>query len=169
MTRSRRAWLTLAGAAAWACAAGAAAVQSGPAESRPAQAASAPAPPAHAAVLEQYCSTCHNERMKTGGFVIDPASVDDVGSSADVWEKVLRKVRAGDMPPGRSPRPEPAILESLTAFIETGRGLLIGVGLTENEKYNLQCVGNYFDASTPEKYNRLRVLVIACSGLTWDP
>src|SRR5687768_14786183 len=52
-----------------------------------------------AAVLKQYCATCHNERLKSGGFVIDPAAVTNVSAAADRWEKVVRKLRTQSMPP----------------------------------------------------------------------
>ena len=118
MLTSRRSWLALAGAAAWVCAAGAALQPDRGAEPPP-QAAARPAPSAHAAVLQQYCVTCHNERMKTGGFVMDPAAIDDIGSSAESWEKVLRKLQTNEMPPGRAPRPDAATYASLAGFIES--------------------------------------------------
>src|SRR5688572_25938610 len=51
------------------------------------------ASPAPAAVLNQYCTTCHNDRLKTGGFVIDPAGLASVSAGAEAWEKVVRKLR----------------------------------------------------------------------------
>ena len=50
-----------------------------------------------AAVLKQYCVTCHNERLKTGGLVIDPTAVANVNDGADRWEKVVRKLRSQSM------------------------------------------------------------------------
>src|SRR5688500_2546722 len=61
-----------------------------------------------AAVLKQYCATCHSERLKSGGFVIDPADVGNVGAGADRWEKVVRKLRTQSMPPPGAPRPDAA-------------------------------------------------------------
>src|SRR5262245_48745784 len=63
-----------------------------------AQAPPAPAA-ASAAVLKQYCITCHNERLKSGGLVIDPAAMANVSGGADQWEKVVRKLRTQSMPP----------------------------------------------------------------------
>ena len=51
------------------------------------------------ATLTQYCVTCHNERLKTGGLVIDPASAAAPEASPEMWEKVVRKLRAQSMPP----------------------------------------------------------------------
>jgi hypothetical protein len=73
----------------------------------------------HAALLTQYCITCHNERARTGGLVLDPADLAAIPARADVWEKVLLKVRAGMMPPAGVPRPERAALDALVAHLET--------------------------------------------------
>ena len=79
------------------------------------KAASAQAPPpalaAPAAVFNQYCVTCHNARLKTAGVVIDPAALDQPGPNAELWEKVVRKLRSGTMPPAGAPRPDPATYE----------------------------------------------------------
>src|SRR5690606_29092004 len=53
----------------------------------------------------RYCITCHNERTKTGGLSLDGLDVTRVAGSAEVWEKVVRKVRVGMMPPQSSPQP----------------------------------------------------------------
>ena len=69
--------------------------------------------------LTQYCITCHNERAKTGGLVLTAADLADIPARADVWEKVIRKLRAGMMPPAGSPRPDRAALDALVAHLET--------------------------------------------------
>ena len=88
-----------------------------------AQAPGSQTPPAaaaaSAAVLKQYCSTCHNERLKSGGLIIDPAAVDNVGAGADHWEKVIRKLRTQSMPPPGAPRPDAASYDRVAAFLET--------------------------------------------------
>jgi mono/diheme cytochrome c family protein len=71
------------------------------------------------AVLKQYCATCHNETMKSGGLVIDPAGVTNVGSGADRWEKVVRKLRTQSMPPPGAPRPDAASYDRVATFLET--------------------------------------------------
>ena len=66
------------------------------------QAQTAAAPAAHEAstkaVLDKYCVTCHSDRMKTGGLSLQKADVADVAGGAEVWEKVIRKLRTGGMP-----------------------------------------------------------------------
>ena len=90
-----------------------------PAAQAPAAPAVTPAAPAvtaatsSTAVLKQYCATCHNERLKSGGLVIDPADVANVGAGADRWEKVVRKLRTQSMPPPGAPRPEPPATTAL--------------------------------------------------------
>ena len=71
------------------------------------------------AVLTQYCLTCHNERAKTGGLVLDAGDLANVPAKAEVWEKVIRKVRAGMMPPVGAPRPDAVTLDRLVAHLET--------------------------------------------------
>ena len=80
----------------------------------PAAAPQAPAPrgdtaPAHRAVLNRYCVSCHNERNKAnaGRLALDSVDLSRVGEHAEVWEKVVRKLRAGLMPPPGRPRPDP--------------------------------------------------------------
>jgi mono/diheme cytochrome c family protein len=72
-----------------------------------------------AAALKQYCVTCHNERLKTAGLVIDPATLTDVAAGAEHWEKVVRKLRTTSMPPAGAPRPDAATYEAVASFLET--------------------------------------------------
>src|ERR1700676_1567585 len=51
------------------------------------------------AVLDHYCVTCHNERLKTAGLILDNVDVRNPPAGAEVWEKVIRKLRTGTMPP----------------------------------------------------------------------
>src|SRR5688500_5531044 len=74
---------------------------------------------ASAAVLKQYCVTCHNDRLKSGGFVIDPAALPSVGPGADRWEKVVRKLRTQSMPPPGAPRPDAAGYNRVATFLES--------------------------------------------------
>ena len=59
--------------------------------------------PDHAALVKHTASRCHNERLKTAGLALDGVSLTDIPAGAEVWEKVVRKVRAGMMPPVGSP------------------------------------------------------------------
>jgi hypothetical protein len=63
--------------------------------------------------------TCHNDRLKTAGFVIDPAGLASIGSDAEVWEKVARKLRTNAMPPAGAPRPDQATYDSVASFLES--------------------------------------------------
>jgi uncharacterized protein DUF1592/uncharacterized protein DUF1588/uncharacterized protein DUF1587/uncharacterized protein DUF1585/uncharacterized protein DUF1595/cytochrome c len=56
----------------------------------------------------QYCITCHNARLKTGNLVLESRDFDHPAADADVWEKVIRKVQVGMMPPGGVPQPDAA-------------------------------------------------------------
>ena len=68
--------------------------------------------------LTQYCVTCHNGRLKTGGLALDSLDIAQPGSHADVWEKVVRKLRTGMMPPEGANKPADAVRESFTASLE---------------------------------------------------
>jgi mono/diheme cytochrome c family protein len=72
-----------------------------------------------AAALNRYCVTCHNERLKTAGFILDPSTLADVGAHADSWEKVVRKLRTTSMPPAGAPRPDPATYDAVATFLES--------------------------------------------------
>jgi mono/diheme cytochrome c family protein len=67
-----------------------------------------------AALVKQYCLGCHNERAKQGGLVLD-ADVADVAADRERWEKVVRKVRTGMMPPSGAPRPPRERLDAFAA------------------------------------------------------
>ena len=72
-------------------------------------------------VLDRFCVRCHNERSKAsaGQLALDSADVSEVGAHAEVWEKVVAKLRAGLMPPAGRPRPEPATQARLIGYLET--------------------------------------------------
>ena len=70
------------------------------------------------ALLDRYCVTCHNTRLQTAGLMLDSVDVDDVSASSQVWEKVVAKLRAGQMPPTGQPRPDATALTDLVSSIE---------------------------------------------------
>ncbi len=70
------------------------------------------------ALLNQYCVTCHNAKLKTGGLAIDQLSLDRVASDRETWEKVVRKVRAGLMPPAGARRPDRKALDAMAGTVE---------------------------------------------------
>ena len=75
-----------------------------------------------AALLSKYCVTCHNNRLKTGGMTQEaldlrhPAAGND--AALETWEKVVRKVRVGMMPPQGAPAPTEAQRGALVAWLE---------------------------------------------------
>jgi hypothetical protein len=80
-----------------------------------AQAAAAPSRD----LLDKYCVTCHNERLKTGGLMLDKVDIADVKANAEVLEKVARKLRSGQMPPEGPPRPDAASVDAFATALET--------------------------------------------------
>ena len=81
-------------------------------------AAAQPAAPSPRALVDQYCVTCHNERLKTGGLSLDEVDIEHPSMAPEIWEKVAHKLRVGDMPPAGRPRPEPAVSMGLASYLE---------------------------------------------------
>ena len=86
------------------------------------------------ALLDRYCVTCHNERLVRGegaapsalvtqlraaGLTLDTLDLSHVGEHAESWEKVVRKLRAGVMPPSGRPRPDAAMRDAFLTRLET--------------------------------------------------
>ena len=71
------------------------------------------------ALVDKYCVTCHNARTKTADLLLDQFDVAKMGDHRDVAEKVVRKMRAGLMPPTNMPRPDEATFQSLITWMET--------------------------------------------------
>src|SRR5262249_17781221 len=76
--------------------------------------------PAPREVIDKYCAGCHNDRAKTGGLSLQHADLTHPDQNAELFEKVIRKVRAGLMPPAGMPRPDTATLNGLAASLEGG-------------------------------------------------
>jgi cytochrome c551/c552 len=70
------------------------------------------------ALMNQYCITCHNTKLQTGGLALDKLDLDHAAANAETWEKVARKLRAGLMPPAGAPRPDRHALDSLAGAVE---------------------------------------------------
>ena len=70
------------------------------------------------AVLNKYCATCHNEKLRTAGLLLDKADVNHAADNPEIWEKVLRKLRAREMPPSGSPRPDTETYTAVSALLE---------------------------------------------------
>src|SRR5215475_14751436 len=75
------------------------------------QAGLKPGATAKPALLNQYCITCHNQRLKTAGLLLDSMDLEHVEKDAAAWEKVVRKVRTGMMPPSGARRPDRPALD----------------------------------------------------------
>jgi cytochrome c5 len=71
------------------------------------------------ALLDRYCVTCHNQKTQTAGLLLDKADLANVPAHAELWEKVIRKVRAGSMPPAGMPRPDAAAADAFATWLET--------------------------------------------------
>ena len=69
-------------------------------------------------VVTKYCVGCHNSKAKTGGLALDQVDFSRIGENPELGEKMVRKLRAGMMPPLGVRRPDPATYEVLTAFLE---------------------------------------------------
>src|SRR5580693_6613875 len=70
------------------------------------------------AVVDKYCVVCHNAKLKTANLLLDQLDLAHVGAHAEIGEKVVRKLRAGMMPPTGMPRPDPATTTALIAWME---------------------------------------------------
>jgi len=57
------------------------------------------------AILDQYCVGCHNDKAKVANLSLQNSDLATVGDHPDKWEKVIRKMRAGMMPPPGMRRP----------------------------------------------------------------
>ena len=79
----------------------------------------APSASSSRALLDQYCVTCHNQRLNTGGLALDKLDPAYVEQNPAAWEKVVRKLRAGMMPPQGLPRPSRANYNELIVTLET--------------------------------------------------
>jgi hypothetical protein len=71
------------------------------------------------AVLDTYCVTCHNQRLRTAGLALDSLDVTAPGANPEVWERVIEKLRARAMPPPGLPRPDPATYQAVAGWLET--------------------------------------------------
>jgi hypothetical protein len=71
------------------------------------------------ALLDTYCVTCHNARLKTGGLALDGLDLAVAPNDAQIWEKALRKLRGHQMPPPGSPQPKQEDVDSFVAWMET--------------------------------------------------
>ena len=90
----------------------------GPAVSGQAPSSGASTAATHRATLDQYCVTCHNERLANGDIRLDAVDLSDVAANAEAFEKVIVKLRSESMPPVGRPRPDRATYRDLAGWLE---------------------------------------------------
>jgi len=69
-------------------------------------------------ILDTYCVVCHNEALNTAELTLDVANVEAPETSPEVWERVIRRLRTGTMPPAGIPRPDPRTYDVLASYLE---------------------------------------------------
>ena len=92
---------------------------------RSAMAAATLVPPAAEAqapsreIIDRYCVTCHNERQQIAGLMLDQLDLSDIAGNAETLEKMVHKLRNGQMPPEGRPRPDVATLTGFLVSLQT--------------------------------------------------
>ena len=90
-----------------------------PAASEPRAAAPADAAASSRQLLDRYCVTCHNDRLETAGLSLQEIDTLHVAEGAATWEKVIRKLRTGTMPPSNRPQPSAGARRAALEWLET--------------------------------------------------
>ncbi len=70
------------------------------------------------ALLDKYCVTCHNSKTKIAGLTLDTMDLSNVATNAETWEKVIKKLRTGAMPPLGMPKPDKAAVDEFLTSLE---------------------------------------------------
>lgn len=70
-------------------------------------------------LVNTYCVSCHNQKLKTANLSLDSADSDHVANSAETWEKVIVKLRSRAMPPTGMKRPDNATYENVAGWLES--------------------------------------------------
>jgi hypothetical protein len=78
-----------------------------------------PPTPEHQGLLTKYCQGCHNDRSKIGNFSVQALRTDNVGANDAAFEKVLRKIKLGEMPPRGAPAPAKQSLTEFTSYLSS--------------------------------------------------
>src|SRR5437899_1337751 len=68
--------------------------------------------------LNRYCVTCHNEKLKTAGLTLANLDVEKPAAHAEIWEKVIRKLRTRAMPPPNAPHPDAQTYDAMAGYLE---------------------------------------------------
>ena len=78
-------------------------------------------PAGRTAFVQTYCVGCHNARAKTAGLVLEGLATDRLPEHAVIWEKVIKRLGAGEMPPRNAPRrPDMAVSKAMVAELIQG-------------------------------------------------
>ena len=72
----------------------------------------------HVALVDEYCLSCHDKDHEKGQLVLETIAEDDIAEHPDVWEKVVRKLRARLMPPVGKERPDDPTYDTVVSFLE---------------------------------------------------
>jgi hypothetical protein len=81
--------------------------------------APAPSPTSARVMLDTYCVTCHNQKLKTAGLTLDDVDAGAPQAKPEVWERVITRLRAESMPPAGVRRPDAATYHAAAAEIES--------------------------------------------------
>ena len=81
--------------------------------------ASAPTHSERKHMLMQYCTACHNDKLKTAGMSVVPLDADNIQANQATWEKILRRLSLGEMPPRGMPRPPKEQITDFTHWLAT--------------------------------------------------
>jgi mono/diheme cytochrome c family protein len=70
-------------------------------------------------LVNKYCVSCHNEKLKTAGLALDRVDADHPYNSQEIWEKAIVKLRSRAMPPPKLPRPDNATYDAVATWLES--------------------------------------------------
>ncbi len=73
----------------------------------------------HRALIDRSCAACHNRSLKTAGLALDEIAQSDPARRPDIWEEVVRRLRARQMPPAGMPRPDEDAYRAAIASLES--------------------------------------------------
>jgi hypothetical protein len=70
-------------------------------------------------VMDEYCADCHNSEEKKGNLNLENIAVENIAGQPQIWEKVVRRLRARQMPPAGKKRPEESIYTAILTRLES--------------------------------------------------
>src|SRR5580704_12551989 len=70
-------------------------------------------------LVNKYCVSCHNAKLKTAGLALDRIDAENPYNSQETWEKVIVKLRSRSMPPPKLPRPDNATYDTVSTYLES--------------------------------------------------